>query len=58
MPRTREGLPVNKKCDGIFGLGNTVVGFSRRDARGSTGHNSSRNRLSLEDPTTYVDVVR
>ena len=58
MPRAREGLPVNKKRDGILGLGNTVVRFSRRDARSSTSHNSSWNRLSLEDPTAYVDVVR
>ena len=56
--RAGEGPPINKKGDGILGLGNTVVWFSRGDTGGSTSHNSSRNRLFLKDPTAYVDVVR
>lgn len=58
VPRTREGLPVDKKRDGILGLGDTIVGLSRSDAGGSAGNNSSRNCPSLEEPTAYIDVVR
>ena len=57
VPRAREGLPVNKKRDRILGLGNAVIRFSCCDARSGTGHDSSWNRLSLEDPAGYVDVV-
>lgn len=56
--RAREGLPVNKKRDGILGLGDTIVRFSRSDTRSSASHDPTRDRLSLEDPTAYVDVVR
>jgi hypothetical protein len=57
VSRAREGLPVNEECDGVFGLGDAVVRFSRSDARGSAGHNSSGDRLPLEEPAAYVDVV-
>jgi len=58
MPRAREGLPVNKECDGILGLGDAVVRLSRSDARSGTSDNPGWDCPSLEDPTGYVDVVR
>jgi hypothetical protein len=58
VSRTREGLPIDEKRDGVFGLGNTIVRLSRGDAGCSAGHDTSRDRLSLEEPTTDIDVVR
>jgi hypothetical protein len=54
---TLDGLPVDKKCDRIFSLWNTIVGLAGGDTSGCTRYNASRHSSVLKHPAADINVM-
>ena len=53
-----ERLPIHKECDRILRFRVAVVRLASSYSARSAGDDTGRYGLVLEDPTTYIDMVR